>query len=561
MAGPWEKYQTQEAGPWSKYKTAEPAAPEKTEPQPDKAAMRSEMIRREILTSPPVALARGIKDIADTGAELLSAGFDKLRGTSESARVKAMNDAGKAEFDQAAQGTVMPRIARFGGNMAVAAPAVSALGGAVAKAAPKLGAAIQSGGMATGAAPVGAVAKTADMATRMLGGGIGGYAAGGMIDPEAAASSGLIGAALPPAAKVLGYAGQKGAQLVKGAVKNGLGLSTGVGAEPVRQAFKAGQAGNREFLDNMRGDVPIDDVLGRAKQGLDAMRAQKSAQYRSGMIPVGKDKTALVFDDIEKAFSDASGVATYKGQVKNEAAAGYVARMRQAVDEWKALAPDEFHTPEGMDALKQKLGAIMESIPIQERGAKLAAGKVYAATKSTIEKQAPTYANVMRDYSKASETITEVERALSLGNKASKDTAMRKLQSLMRNNVQTNYGNRLNLANTLEEGGGVELLPSLAGQAMSSWTPRSLAGQIGGGATALMSLQNPAMAAALPFQSPQLMGNLLYRAGQATGSVGRAGNALAQPMLGGGNPALGLQGADELTRLLYRAVPALAVGR
>ena len=37
------------------------------------------------------------------------------------------------------------------------------------------------------------------------------------------------------------------------------------------------------------------------------------------------------------------------------------------------------------------------------------------------------------------EAIKEIEKALSLNNRASADTAMRKLQSLTRNNVYTNY--------------------------------------------------------------------------------------------------------------------------
>ena len=79
----------------------------------------------------------------------------------------------------------------------------------------------------------------------------------------------------------------------------------------------------------------------------------------------------------------------------------------------------------------------------------------------------------MKAYSDASDQIMEIERALSLGKKASVDTGMRKLQSLARNNVQTNYGNRLSLARELEDAGGVSLLPSIARQARNSWTPRT----------------------------------------------------------------------------------------
>jgi hypothetical protein len=322
---------------------------------------------------------------------------------------------------------------------------------------------------------------------------------------------------------------------------------------------KAGREGNAAFLSNMRGDVPINDVLDEAKRGLAAMRDAKSAQYRSGMVPIKNDQTILNFNDVDAAFQKASNVATFKGQVKNQRAVDALGRMKEAVDEWKGLDPAQFHTPEGMDALKQRLSAILEGIPFEERGARLAAGEIYSATKKTIWQQAPTYAKVMSDYQTASDSIKEIERALSLGDKASKDTAMRKLQSLMRNNVQTNYGNRLNLANELEASGNVELLPSLAGQAMSSATPRSLSGQIGSGGAILGSMMtgNPLPLAALPFQSPRLVGEAAYRIGDLLGPSARAGGAAA--IVGQSQP--GFLSSDQLRSLLFRAAPVAATSR
>lgn len=458
-------------------------------------------------------------------------------------------------------------VGKIGGEIAGTAGAGGAIANTVARipgaatAMPGVINALRTGGMTTGqtVAP-GALNVMRDLGTRAVGGAVTGGASAGLVDPDQAKTGAMIGAALPPALKIAGETGRVIGSGAKSVLKNALGLSTGVGAEPVAQAFKAGQTGNRDFLANMKGEVPLTDVLDRAKQGIASMVAEKSAQYRSGMIPIAGDKSVLSLQGIDKALDDALGVATFKGQTKNAAASSYVAKMKEAVDEWKALAPDEFHTPEGLDALKQKLGGIMEEIPFEQKTARLAAGKVYDAAKSTIQDQAPTYAKVMKDYSEASSQISELERALSLGDKASKDTAMRKLQSLMRNNVQTNYGNRLSLANTLEERGGVELMPSLAGQAMNSLTPRSLSGQMGSGATALaaMATSNPLLLAGLPLQSPRVVGSLAYGAGRLAGS---GSNALAR--ISGGQSALsgaanGLLSADELAQLGYRAAPVFA---
>ena len=392
--------------------------------------------------------------------------------------------------------------------------------------------ALRTSGMTTGLNPVTMGQKAADLGARALAGGVSGGASAGLVTPGDAGAGAAVGAALPPTLKAAGAVGRG----IVGTVKHGLGMYTGIGAESISQAVKAGKAGNADFLNNMRGDVPLTDVLDRAKQGLEAMRVAKSAQYRSGMIPIGKDQTVLTFQGIDQALADAAAITGYKGQVKNQSAAGAVGKMRQIVEEWRALDPQQFHTPEGLDALKQKLGGVLESIPFEEKTARLAAGRVYSATKASIDQQAPTYAKVMGDYSAQSQQITEIEKALSLGSKASQDTAMRKLQSLMRNNVQTNYGGRLKNASDLEQLGGVELLPSIAGQAMNSWTPRSLAGQIGGGATSLMALSNPAMAALLPLQSPRVVGELAYGAGK----VGRLSD-LAGP---------------QANQLIYRAAPA-----
>jgi len=459
-------------------------------------------------------------------------------------------------------------VGKIGGEIAGTAGAGGAIGNALARvpgaaaAMPGVINALRTGGMTTGQAVTpGALNALRDIGTRAVGGAITGGASAGLVDPSQAGTGAMVGAALPVGIKGAAAVGRAVGGGATSLIKNALGLSTGVGAEPVSQAFRAGQTGNRDFLANMRGEVPLTDVLDRAKQGLSKMAAAKSAEYRSGMIPIAGDKSVLSLQGIDKALDDALGVATFKGQTKNAAASSYVAKMRDAVDEWKALAPDEFHTPEGLDALKQKLGGIMEEIPFEQKTARLAAGKVYSAAKSTIEDQAPTYAKVMKDYSEASSQISELERALSLGDKASKDTAMRKLQSLMRNNVQTNYGNRLTLANTLEREGGVDLMPSLAGQAMNSLTPRSLSGQMGSGATALaaMATSNPLLLAGLPLQSPRVVGSLAYGAGRLAGGASNALRGGAQQgAVGAPNALANLLSQSQLEQLGYRAAPVFA---
>ena len=124
-----------------------------------------------------------------------------------------------------------------------------------------------------------------------------------------------------------------------------------------------------------------------------------------------------------------------------------------------------------MDALKQRIGAILEDIPYNTK-ARNVADDIYHSVKETINTQAPVYSNVMKDYSESAELIREIEKSLSLGKKASVATGLNKLQSLMRNNVNANYGYRQEIANKLMTEGSRNLMPALAGQSLSSWTPR-----------------------------------------------------------------------------------------
>jgi hypothetical protein len=89
----------------------------------------------------------------------------------------------------------------------------------------------------------------------------------------------------------------------------------------------------------------------------------------------------------------------------------------------------------------------------------------------------------------------------------------------MRNNVNTNFGYRQELANKLMEKGGGDLMPALAGQALSSYTPRGLVGQgmdVGAGLTAF---SHPGALATIPLTSPRLMGETAYKMGQVASKM------------------------------------------
>jgi hypothetical protein len=319
-----------------------------------------------------------------------------------------------------------------------------------------------------------------------------------------------------------------------------LGVSTGVGQDTIRNAAKAGFNKDASFMDNISGKSGMADVLDTVQTNLQNMGAKKAADYRSGMVDIKGDKSVLSFSGVDKALKDAQDVVSYKGQVTNTKAAGLLDNINTEVQGWKNLNAKEYHTPEGLDKLKQKIGGMVDSIPFEEKTARMVGNNIYNSIKKEISSQAPTYSKVMSDYSAATEQIRDIERALSQNKGANVDTSLRKLQSLTRNNVNTNYGNRLDMAKALEEQGGNSFLPALSGQAMNSWAPRGLVGQgamgaggAGGLATAAI---NPAIAAGLigsmALTSPRLIGTGLYGAGR--------GARLASDMVTAPMKAMGL---------------------
>ena len=344
---------------------------------------------------------------------------------------------------------------------------------------------------------------------------------------ENVATGGAIGTAIP----VVG----RGIQAAGGAIRRGLGLTTGAGEESIAQALRAGREGNQAFLQNIRGDVSAMDVLDQAKDALANMRSARSQAYRQGIQSTMPSAEILAGKALPKAppkldFAPITGalddvveslkVKTPTGsQFKiGSAEINKIEELQDVVKTWQK--DPTLHTAEGLDALKQRLDALYPDSPMQKQ-VQRAVTSVRNTVKDTIVAQDKNYAKTMKAYEESLSLEREIERALSLGNRSAADTAIRKLQSLTRNNANTNYGYRMELVKALQNQGGQDLMPALAGQALSSFTPRGLAGQgaaLGLGAGGALTV-NPMALAALPLTSPKLVGMGAYGLGRATRDI------------------------------------------
>ena len=361
----------------------------------------------------------------------------------------------------------------------------------------------------------------ADMASVLYGGGAAMRAAK---LPGAAAVAQKAASVIDPMANVA-RVGKKALSGVKGTSAFGLGLSSGAGTDAIKEAYRAGREGGeaaKQFQEHLRGQAEFTDIIPIVKNDLQQLNKQKMAEYKTNMAAVKADKTVLDFNNIDRSLIDARNLVTYRGasgkgprKIINQTAADTLQKIEDAVNDWQNLDSD-FHTPEGFDNLKKVVGGIVDGIPENERLARKVGTQLYNSIKNEIVNQAPVYSKTMKAYTEASEKVNEIERALSLGNRASADTSLRKLQSIMRNNVSTNYGNRLKLAKDLQEKGGQQFMPALAGQALSSGLPRGLqkatALPTAGGAFALGGTL--AALPALAASSPRLVGEAAYYAGK-----------------------------------------------
>ena len=359
--------------------------------------------------------------------------------------------------------------------------------------------------------------------------------------------AGTVGRAINP---ITGPAKAIGAAVTKGAPGLIGEMATHTGAESLMEAAKQGYQGgpgNQKFLAHMRGDVPASEAVDEARMGLAGLRRDMSASYQAEIAPILQDPKVLDFNKIDQSLSDVAGIQTFKGlsgtgptQVLNKPTEGIRKAMTDVIDHWRTLDPADYHTIAGFDAMKKELQAAYQATE-QGTPQRKVAGQIYNAVKDSIVDQDARYGKVMATYEDDINEIHEIDRELSLGEKATVGTALRKLQSIMRNNASSAYKHRKELGERLEQGGADQLKPIIAGQALNPWFPRGLGrmipAAIGGGAAESMMAGHhgvgPAAVAAgaVGISSPRLMGQAANKAGMAARpfkyvSPGKAGLSL-----------------------------------
>lgn len=327
-----------------------------------------------------------------------------------------------------------------------------------------------------------------------------------------------VAEAVAPAVNKLNEARSALATGVANTAANIVAPFSGKTSTSLKQAYKAGKEGNTSFAENLRGQADPDAVLSDIKQGIAQIQTENANAYTKAKTGWAADQTPLDYSKVDEAFNKVKSSLQQDGKWKiGTAEQNVVKEIGNVIEEWRKDNP----TALDLDGLKQRIDAIYPESP-KHTQAQRAVTNVRNAIKDQIVAQIPEYADAMKAYETQLGVIRDINQALSSSDKTSKATAINKALATLKENPVGQY--KQDLAAQLKQQGGVDIMPGLAGQDLSAWTPSSGVGKavLGGGFTAATMLHNPAYAAVLPFTSPRLMGEAFYGMGRASGAAGNA---------------------------------------
>ena len=176
-------------------------------------------------------------------------------------------------------------------------------------------------------------------------------------------------------------------QAASTAVSEVLGLTTGASAAPIKVAFRSGRQGGakgKAFLESIKGNVPMDQVVEQAREAVGNMHTAKMEAYRTGLGSAFKDtaQKPIDFGKVASTADKAMGQGRFKGVNISESTSAVRTKIQSRLEQWADLDPSEFHTVEGMDALRKSIGDVVDSAPFGAPERRLANEVYFAVRKS-----------------------------------------------------------------------------------------------------------------------------------------------------------------------------------
>lgn len=344
---------------------------------------------------------------------------------------------------------------------------------------------------------------------------------------EETKNAALLGGAFP----VTGAALSKAAGIAgKGALEL-LGKSTGAGEASLREAYNnsnvikfARQAGGKGGVESLQ-----EEALREAKAGLGKIKEARANEYTKALSKVKAIKSEIdpiVRNARQKATEllEEAGVKTKEGKLLNnldfgasviEKGQGSVQKAVNDVMKWTE------NTPAGLDKLKKKLASHLDEVRDAPGAYQIIKG-LRDTVREGLEQGVKGYKEMTAGYHSASNLIEDLQKTLSLGDKAAKETGLKKILNALR---QDN-GLRQEMLRTLGTAGKTDIIGKVAGAQVSPFAARGMAGvlegPIGGGgivASLLNPAHIPALLAYLATSSPRLVAEAIALLGKSKGRI------------------------------------------
>ena len=301
-------------------------------------------------------------------------------------------------------------------------------------------------------------------------------------------------------------------------IGEGLGVSTGTGYGAIKEGFNAALAGGKraeDFQIALRGSTTPEQIVQEAKDSLGKIIQDKRNSYQTQLAEIAKDTTELDISPINnevKSQLNKFGIKNNNGVLDFSQSTLRFNKSAQTdiqtiVDEMRGFGSRSGdRTAVGVDSLKRAFQDLYS--PSGE--ARAFVEGVRKATRKVLD-NVPGYNELTSSYQSKNGLIEDIHKALSLGDKASTDTAFRKITTALRTNNEV----RKELIAELDKASGGFLSSKVAGQQLGELLPRGIVKAVGGvgaaGAIAAGSLP-PVLKAAL-FTSPRLVGEMINAAG------------------------------------------------
>lgn len=298
---------------------------------------------------------------------------------------------------------------------------------------------------------------------------------------------------------------------------------TNTSPESFITGYEAGKEGGKaleSFRGGMTGKIPESDILFNVKNGINIMGKNASNIYETLKSNWVNTSQKLNYDNILNGLDKVK--LQFKVGGEANAPSKLIKLQQQKLNELDSIVKEfknsKYHTADGFDSMKQKIGDNMPSVEYKKvRGA-------YTQVLDDIHNELSTvkgYDAAMTDYSKTMSAINDIKQSLTSGQNV--EGGVRKVLSLVKDAPTQEY--KLSIANTLKNSTGIDIMPAVAGASLKNLTSPYFRNTMlgGGGAASAASYYNPAfaipaftaLAATGTLTSPRLLGELSQLAGQA----------------------------------------------